>query len=91
MKQNRGTTNNSCQGTFSPLGCHSNTDPLGMTSVAGSYTPVLHLGKIGPFNSASLLFLTVKEEEEESAMAMGRCEWLCHCKKDPRNAFCQER
>lgn len=37
-----------------------------MTSTARNYTPVLHLGKIGPFSSASLLFLTEKEEEEES-------------------------
>lgn len=58
-----------------------------MTSTARNYTPVLHLGKIGPFNSASLLFLTEKEEEE-SVMATGRRgwqAWLTRCAKEPRD------
>lgn len=56
-----------------------------MTSVARNYTPVLHLGKIGPFSSASLLFLTEKEEEEESVVAgggRGWQVWLTRCEKD---------
>jgi len=48
------------------------------------------LGKIGPFNSASLLFLTEKEREEESVVATGRCGWQAWptcCAKEPRDTL----